>query len=185
MKGVRNNIFLVGLMGAGKTTVGRQLARALRLPFEDSDRVIEARTGATIPVIFDLEGEAGFRAREKAVIDELTAASGIVLATGGGAVLDADNRTCLKTRGCVVYLRAPVEILVARTAHDRNRPLLQGTDPYTRLRQLMAARDPLYQEVADVILDTSNRSIRIVVRELLRRLDRHNHPPLPPSSIDQ
>ena len=167
------NIFLVGLMGAGKTTVGRQLACALRLPFEDSDRTIEARTGVSISFLFEQEGEASFRLREKMVIDELTAGDGIVLATGGGVILDADNRAHLKARGCVVYLRAPVEILVARTVHDRNRPLLQGTDPHARLRQLLEIRDPLYREVADVVLDTSNRSIRIVVKELLQRLSRH------------
>ncbi len=172
MRGTKN-IFLVGLMGAGKTTVGRQLACALRLPFEDSDRTIEARTGVTIPFLFEQEGEAGFRLREKQIVDELTAGEGVVLATGGGVVLDADNRAHLKGRGCVVYLRAPIEILVARTAHDRNRPLLQGTNPHARLRQLLEIRDPLYREVADVILDTSNRSIRVVVRELLQRLDRY------------
>ncbi|CAK0743216.1 Shikimate kinase [Gammaproteobacteria bacterium] len=172
MKGIRN-IFLVGLMGAGKTTVGRQLARALDLPFEDSDRVIETRTGVSISFIFEQEGEANFRAREKTVINELTAANGIVLATGGGAILDPDNRSCLKNRGCVIYLRAPVEILVTRTAHDRSRPLLQGTNSHTRLHQLLEVRDPLYREVADLILDTSNRSIRVVVRELLWRLGRY------------
>jgi len=169
MKGA-HNIFLVGLMGVGKTTVGRQLARALRLPFEDSDREIEARTGVSIPVIFDREGEVGFRLREKAVIDELTARKGLVLATGGGVVLDAENRAYLKARGCVIYLRAPVEVLVIRTAHEYNRPLLKGIDPHVRLRQLLEVREPLYREVADVVLDTSNRSIRIVTRELLRHV---------------
>ncbi|CAK0744808.1 shikimate kinase 1 [Gammaproteobacteria bacterium] len=186
MKGV-HNIFLVGLMGAGKTTVGRQLARALRLPFEDSDRAIEARTGVSIPVIFEREGEAGFRSREKAIIDELTAKKGLILATGGGVVLDADNRACLRARGCVVYLRAPVEILVNRTTHDRThkRPLLQGVDARARLCQLLEVRDPLYREVADVILDTSNRSIRIVTRELLRQVSRYSpSTSSPPPSVD-
>lgn len=172
MKGT-NNIFLVGLMGAGKTTIGRQLARVLNLPFEDSDRVIENRAGVNIAFIFEHEGESSFRNREQVIINELTAKNGIILATGGGAILDADNRHYLKTRGCVIYLRAPVEILVARTAHDRNRPLLQGTNPYLRLQQLLEVREPLYREVADVILDTSNHSIRVVVRELLWRLDRY------------
>ncbi len=172
MRGAKN-IFLVGLMGAGKTTVGRQLACALRLPFEDSDRVIEARAGATVSLLFEQEGEAAFRVREKTIIHELTAGNGLVLATGGGVVLDIDNRTCLTTRGCVVYLRTPIDILVARTAHDRNRPLLQCTDPHTRLQELLKIREPLYREVADVILDTSNRSIRIVVKELLQRLSRY------------
>lgn len=183
MKGTRN-IFLVGLMGAGKTTVGRQLARALNLRFEDSDRVIEARCGTNISTIFAQEGEANFRAWEKMVVHELTAEDGIVLATGGGVVLDMDNRANLKARGYVIYLRAPVEVLVARTSHDRGRPLLQDTNPHLRLNQLYKIRDPLYREVADLIMDTNNRGIRVVVKELLRRLDRRAllpSNPLPPT----
>ncbi len=157
-------------MGAGKTTIGRHLSCALGLPFVDSDREIEARTGATIPLIFELEGEAGFRAREKATLDELTQRTGIVLATGGGIVLDPDNRQVLRERGRVIYLRAPLEVLVQRTARDRNRPLLNNTDPRAKLRLLLEQRDPLYHEVADTVVDTGHRNIQAVVREVLTRL---------------
>lgn len=167
------NIFLIGLMGAGKTTIGRQIARELNLPFEDSDRVIEERTGITISLIFSQEGEAGFRAREKNVIHELTARSGIVLATGGGAVIDSENRQLLSARGFVVYLRAPVAVLVARTAHDHRRPLLQDSkDRQARFQQLLEIRDPLYREIAHLILDTGVNSVRRVVRELLKHLEK-------------
>src|SRR4249920_402227 len=143
---VPENIFLVGMMGAGKTSVGKMLARNLGKTFHDSDQVIESRTGVKIPVIFELEGEAGFRAREAAVIEELSALDNVVLATGGGAVLNQRNRELLKTRGAVVYLRASVNELWSRTRHDRNRPLLQTQDPYARLCELHAQRDPLYRE---------------------------------------
>ncbi|HHH46439.1 MAG TPA: shikimate kinase AroK [Thiotrichales bacterium] len=166
------NIFLVGPMGAGKSTIGRQLARALHLPFEDSDRVIEERTGVDIPFIFEMEGEAGFRRREKAVIDELTARDGIVLATGGGAVMDPDNRRRLASRGLVIYLRTSVDQQLARTARDRNRPLLQTEDPRARLESLYRVRDPLYREIADMIVDTDGRSVREVVGYLQRALRR-------------
>ncbi len=168
----RPNIFLVGLMGSGKTTIGRQLARALDLEFVDSDHEIEARTGATIPWIFDIEGEEGFRKRERAVIDELTRRRGIVLATGGGAVLSPENRRHLKARGTVVYLRASVEELYERTARDKNRPLLQTDDPKGRLRELLAAREPLYLEVADLVIDTGAKGVRAAVRELAGRIRR-------------
>jgi shikimate kinase len=161
------NIFFVGPMGAGKTTIGRQLARSLGRPFFDSDREIESRTGADIPLIFELEGEAGFRTRERAMIDELTAKNGIVLATGGGAVLDPDNRRHLSQRGFVIYLCAPVEQLVNRTAKDKNRPLLQTADPQQRLRDILAQRDPLYREVADHVMITDGRPVRSVVKSLL------------------
>ncbi|RMG27838.1 MAG: shikimate kinase AroK [Gammaproteobacteria bacterium] len=166
------NLFLVGPMGAGKSTIGRQLARVLGLPFEDSDRVIEARTGVDIPFIFEKEGEAGFRRREKAVIDELTRRDGIVLATGGGAVLDPDNRRRLAARGMVIYLHASVDQQLARTARDRNRPLLQTEDPRARLASLFAERDPLYREVADLVVETDGRSVREVVQRLQRLLRR-------------
>jgi len=155
----KRNIFLVGLMGAGKTTIGRQLARALKYEFVDSDHEIEQRTGADIPWIFDIEGEQGFRERERAVIDELTQRQGIILATGGGAVLDPGNRRHLMARGLVVYLRASVSHLLRRTALDRNRPLLQTENPRQRLQQLLDERDSLYREVADIIVDTNNRSV--------------------------
>jgi len=170
------NIFLIGLMGAGKSTVGRYTARILGLPFEDSDRVIEDRAGVAIPVIFAQEGEGGFRVREKKVIRELTAKSGIVLATGGGAVIDPENRQLLRARGYVIYLRAPVAILVARTAHDHHRPLLQDIDRTARLQQLLEIREPLYQEIAHLILDTGTNSVRRVVRELLQHLEKISGP---------
>jgi len=146
VKKYRGNVFLVGPMGAGKTTIGRQLSELLRQEFIDSDHEIEARTGANIPWIFDVEGEEGFRQREEAVIDLLTRRQGIVLATGGGAVMREANRRHLHERGVVVYLLTPVSVQLERTARDRNRPLLQTPDPGARLAELMALRDPLYRE---------------------------------------
>src|SRR3569832_1634370 len=145
------NLFLVGLMGAGKSTIGRQLAKSLGCEFIDSDHEIEARTGANIPLIFDVEGEAGFRQREKKIIDDLTQREHIVLATGGGVVLDPENRAHLHARGLVVYLYATVDQLLARTAKDRNRPLLQTANPRARFEELMQVRDPLYREIADLV----------------------------------
>jgi len=165
-----NNIFLVGLMGAGKTTIGRQLAKRLHLQFHDSDRELEQRTGATIPLIFEIEGETGFRVREERMIDELTRLDGVVLATGGGAVLSANNRTHIKQRGRVIYLRAPLEQLLERTRRDRNRPLLQNVDPQRKLEELIAVRDPLYRQVADLIIDTDHRTVRHVVNQICRHL---------------
>ncbi len=164
------SIFLVGPMGAGKSTVGRFLAEKLRYEFVDSDHEIEAKTGATIPMIFDIEGEAGFRAREAGVIDELTQRPEIVLATGGGAVLMAENRKCLRTRGFVVYLKSSVEALVQRTRHDRNRPLLQTEDPKAVLRQVIEERGPLYEEVADLVVETEQVSVHRVVKQIVDRL---------------
>jgi shikimate kinase len=166
-----DNIFLVGLMGAGKTTVGRQLAKYLGKAFIDSDHEIEARTGVRIPVIFEIEGEAGFRKREESVIEELTAQSNIVIATGGGAVLSAVNRELLKTRGMVVYLRGSPEQLFERTRHDKNRPLLQTEDPLAKLKALYAQRDPLYREVADLVVDTGRQSVANLTRQLRDKLD--------------
>jgi shikimate kinase len=165
-----DNIFLVGMMGAGKTSVGKALARELNKSFVDSDHVIEARTGVKIPVIFELEGEAGFRARESAVIDELTAQRNVVLATGGGAVLSAANRDVLHRRGFVIYLRASVQDLWHRTRHDKNRPLLQTADPLARLTELHAQRDPLYRGVAHLVVDTGSQSVRTLVMRLRQRL---------------
>ncbi|MEW5942960.1 MAG: shikimate kinase AroK [Pseudomonadota bacterium] len=164
------NIFLVGLMGAGKTTVGRLLAKHLHKTFVDSDHEIEQRTGVNIPLIFELEGEAGFRAREAAVIGELTGRQDIVLATGGGAVLDPRNRENLRRNGTVIYLRAGLEDLWQRTRHDRNRPLLQTADPRARLGELFAQRDPLYREVADIVVDTGEQSVHSLVRQLEQQL---------------
>lgn len=158
-------------MGAGKTTVGRTLSRRLAKAFHDSDHEIEERTGVRVPVIFDIEGEPGFRRREAEAIERLTGLSGIVLATGGGAVLDEANREHLKTRGCVVYLHArPVE-LAKRLGRDRSRPLLQGADPRARLEDFYRVRDPLYREVADLVIDTGRQSVASLVESLITQLD--------------
>ncbi|MCW9058863.1 MAG: shikimate kinase AroK [Gammaproteobacteria bacterium] len=162
------SLFLVGPMGAGKSTIGRQLAKSLSRTFLDSDKEVEDRTGVGIPLIFELEGEAGFRARERAVIDDLSQRTDIVLATGGGAVLDADNRHHLRSRGQVIYLRTSVDQQLARTARDRNRPLLQTDDPRARLEELMRTREPLYREVAHHVIDTDGRRVREVVEDILR-----------------
>lgn len=166
------NLFLVGPMGAGKTTVGRLLAKALQLEFVDSDQAIVERTGVDIPTIFEFEGEEGFRDRESAMLAELTARDNIVLATGGGAVMREENRRLLKERGLVIYLRASVDQQVQRTRRDRNRPLLQTEDPRRRLEELMALRDPLYRAVADLTVDTDRASTRNVSQRILRRLRR-------------
>jgi len=168
----RANVFLVGLMGAGKTSVGKMLAKRLGKTFHDSDHVIEARTGVKIPVIFEIEGESGFRARESSIIDELTALDNIVLATGGGAILSQANREALRSRGTVVYLRAGVDELWNRTRHDRNRPLLQTADPRARLALLHEQRDPLYHEVAHIVLDTGTQSLKSLVVRLEASLAR-------------
>lgn len=157
-------------MGAGKSTIGRQLSNSLKKEFKDSDHEIVARTGASIPLIFEIEGEEGFRNREAAMIDELTQLDGIVLATGGGAVLREENRRHLKERAVVIYLYASVEQLFERTSRDRNRPLLQTENPRQKLQELMEQRDPLYREVADMVVHTDDRSIRSVVKEILVRL---------------
>lgn len=160
-------IFLVGPMGAGKTTVGRRLAQALERDFIDSDQQIEQRAGANIPLIFTLEGESGFRAREKAVLAELTKRPTIVLATGGGAVLDPENRRYLIGRGFVVYLHASVKTQLCRTRNDQNRPLLQTADPRARLEALFANRDPLYRDVADLVIVSDNQPLRAIVNTIL------------------
>lgn len=168
----KQSIFLVGPMGAGKSTVGRILAEKLGYAFSDSDHEIEARTGVTIPVIFDIEGETGFRAREASVIDEITQQQGIVLATGGGAVVNADNRRHLAARGFVVYLRSPLSSLLLRTRNDRNRPLLQTEHPEVVIEKLLNERGPLYEEVADLIVDTQQASVFRVVRYIQEQLQR-------------
>ena len=161
------NLFLVGPMGAGKSTLGRHLAQVLQRPFYDSDRVIEERTGADIPWIFDMEGEEGFRRREEEIIDELTAIDNIVLATGGGAVLKEANRRHLHDRGCVIYLWTPVELQLQRTRNDRNRPLLQQPDPEAVLQRLFAERDPLYRETAHHVISTTSGNMRKVADQVL------------------
>lgn len=166
-----NSIFLVGLMGAGKTTVGKLLAKQLGKAFIDSDHEIEVRTGVRIPVIFEIEGEAGFRKREEAVIADLVKRPDIVLGTGGGAVLSAHNRELLRTHGTVVYLRGTPEQLYERTRHDRGRPLLQTEDPLARLRELYAQRDPLYREIADLVVDTGRQGVAGFARQLKDKLE--------------
>ncbi|GLK91509.1 shikimate kinase [Pseudomonas turukhanskensis] len=158
-------------MGAGKSTIGRLLAKELRLSFKDSDKEIEQRTGANIPWIFDVEGEAGFREREQAVIGELCELDGVVLATGGGAVLRPENRSALRAGGRVVYLHTSVDQQLDRTSRDRNRPLLRTANPGKVLADLMRIRDPLYREIADVIIETDERPPRMVVQEILERLE--------------
>jgi shikimate kinase len=164
------NVFLIGPMGAGKSTLGRLLASALKRPFYDSDKVIEDRCGASIPWIFDLEGEEGFRQREIQVIDELTQEQGIVLATGGGAVLKAENRNALHQRGFVIFLRTTVNQQLARTGKDRNRPLLQTENPRQRLEQMCKIRDPLYLETAHLVVDTDQRPARQVMLDIKHQL---------------
>lgn len=165
------NLFLVGLMGAGKTTIGRLLARHRSLTFVDSDQDIEARTGVRISTIFEVEGEAGFRSREETVIAELVQRQGIVLATGGGAVLSALTRQRLREHGLVIYLRGSVDQLWQRTRHDRHRPLLQTQDPKNRLQELFEKRDPLYREIAHLILDTAQQSPQKLVAQLEMELE--------------
>ncbi|UUY09083.1 shikimate kinase AroK [Pseudomonas sp. J452] len=165
------NLILVGPMGAGKSTIGRLLAKELKLQFKDSDKEIEQRTGADIPWIFDVEGEQGFREREQSMIAELCELSGAVIATGGGVVLRLENRQALSTGGRVVYLHASVEQQLDRTSRDRNRPLLRNSDPAKVLANLMEIRDPLYREIADVIVETDERPPRMVVQEIIDRLD--------------
>ena len=169
MQGARN-VFLVGMMGAGKTTAGRILARRLKRTFHDSDQEIERRCGVRIPVIFDIEGEAGFRQREAAALAELTALEDVVLATGGGAVLAPASRRHLAARGTVVYLHARPASLYERVRQDKNRPLLATDDPLARLEALYVERDPLYREIADIVLETGRQSVQTLARALLARL---------------
>jgi shikimate kinase len=163
-------IILVGMPGCGKTTVGRELAKRLALRFVDADQEVELRTGVKIPTIFEIEGEAGFRRRETQTIDALTQESGLVLATGGGAVIAAENRQMLRERGVVIYLNVPPPILWERTRHDHGRPLLQVPDPRARLQQLHTTRDPFYREIAHIIVEggrgTPSAMVRCIEREL-------------------
>ena len=161
------NIFLIGPMGSGKTAVGRQLARLLGLPFIDSDHEIEQQTGADIPLIFEREGEAGFRRREREAIARLTARTGVVLATGGGAVLDADNRRLLHERGWVVYLETSVAQQAERAGRSRQRPMLNTDDPHQRLAELMALREPLYREIADFTATTTRKRVGAVAEQVI------------------
>ena len=164
------NVFLIGPMGAGKSAVGRQLAQALHMTFFDSDDEIEARTGVDIPFIFEKEGEAGFRKREAKAIDDLSGKEGIVLATGGGAIMDAQSRSYLGARGFVVYLYTSVEQQVRRTLRGRERPMLANGDSREILEQLMNVRDPLYREIADLVVATDGRKVKAVADEILEKM---------------
>jgi shikimate kinase len=166
----KTSVFLVGPMGSGKSAVGRQLARALSLPFHDSDAEVERRTGVDIPFIFEKEGEAGFRQREREAIEALTATPHIVLATGGGAVLLEENRRNLRERGCVVYLQTSVTQQAERVRHGRNRPLLSTGDAAARLQDLMELRAPLYAQIADIVVPTDGRRVPGVAEHILREL---------------
>jgi shikimate kinase len=168
------NIFLVGMMGAGKTTVGKLLSNRLGKTFIDCDEEIQRRTGVTITHIFDIEGETGFRKRETAVIQDLVQRKNIVLATGGGAILSAANREALSHNGVVVYLKGMVHDLWLRTRHDRNRPLLQTADPYAMLKELYKERDPLYTGIADLIIHSGKQSAQNLVSKLQNDLDHLN-----------
>jgi shikimate kinase len=168
-------IFLVGMMGAGKTTIGKALARVLHREFIDLDHELEARCGVRIPVIFEIEGEQGFRKRECQVLDDCTVQPNLVMATGGGAVLAEENRRALQSRGIVIYLRASVDELYRRTSRDRNRPLLATPDPKATLRGLLEMREPLYESVADVVVDTGATSVSQLVAQIvegLRHIDK-------------
>lgn len=162
-------IFLIGPMGVGKSTIGRHLASLLHKEFDDTDTEIERRTGVDIPTIFDIEGEAGFRKRESSILDELTSKGNLVLATGGGVILQEENRRALR-RGFVVYLSANIDTLVERTRRDRNRPLLQNTDRKKKLEELMVQRDPIYKAEADLAVETDGRSAKVVAREIVERI---------------
>lgn len=170
------NLILIGPMGAGKSTIGRLLATELSRDFFDSDHAIQARCGADIPWIFDVEGEAGFRLREVQMIAELTALDGVVIATGGGAVLREENRRRLRERGTVIYLFTTVEQQLQRVAKDRNRPLLQRPDRETVLREMFDLRDPLYRATADIVVRTDRRGPRAVVNEIVRQVQRAADP---------
>ena len=166
-------IFLIGMMGAGKTTIGRHLARILNRGFVDLDHELEARCGVRVSLIFDIEGEEGFRKRETSTLDECSQRRNIVLATGGGAVLASENQRYLKERGVVVYLRATAEELYRRVARDRSRPLLQTADPQGRIRELLAYREPIYESLADLTLETGHVPATHIVRELVSMLQQH------------
>lgn len=173
------SVFLIGPMGVGKSTIGRLLASQLNMPFYDSDREIEFVTGADIPWIFDVEGEKGFRIREARMIDTLTQRQNIILATGGGAILNEESRKFLHSRGTVVYLRASVNQQLERTGKDKNRPLLQTENPLIKIKELFKIREPLYRDTAHLIIDTSRRSPRAVGQEIVRQLNElHGRPAL-------
>ena len=165
------NLVLVGMMGSGKTTMGRQLAKHLGKMFVDSDEEIIKRTGVTIPHIFDIEGEAGFRQREAAAIRELALRDNMVLATGGGAVLDEQNRALLQQNGIVIYLKASAHDLWLRTRHDRNRPLLQTDNPHAKLTELFQLRDPLYQQMSDIVVQSGKQNAHALMLHLVDEIE--------------
>lgn len=164
------NIILVGLMGAGKTSVGKALSRMLGKGFVDADQELERSTGVKIPTIFEIEGEPGFRLRESKMLAELVQQRNIVLATGGGAVLSKENRDLLVSGGTVIYLHAPVRALIKRTRRDRSRPLLQVQDPAAKLAALYEQRDPLYREIARLVVDTGDQSVRVLAGQIEAKL---------------
>jgi shikimate kinase len=170
----KGNIFLVGMMGAGKTTLGRTLAQRLQLEFADTDKVLVARTGVPVATIFEIEGEEGFRRRESAVLAELAEREGLVIATGGGAVLSEDNRALMRNHGTVVYLRARLESLWERTRHDSTRPLLATPDPHATLAEILSKREPLYREAAHVIVDTGAQSASSLAARVVTALRNHD-----------
>jgi shikimate kinase len=165
-----SRIFLIGPMGTGKTTIGSQLAHGLKFAFVDSDQELEARTGASISLIFDVEGEAGFRERECKIIDELTQRNDVVVATGGGVVMRPENCDCLSQRGFVIYLKSPVEALIQRVRFDQSRPLLRTVDPEQTLRDLMVVREPLYSSIADFVIDTGALTVKQVIKKIMSQL---------------
>ncbi len=166
----KRNVYLIGLMGAGKTTIGKALAKRLGYRFVDSDHEIEARTGVSLPTIFEIEGEEGFRRRETQVIADLASRNAHVVATGGGAVLRPENRQNLEASGFVIYLDVPLSTLYERTRHDKKRPLLQVSDPRRKLRELYAQRDPLYREIADLIVSGSRITVQSVLQMLIKEV---------------
>jgi len=166
----KRNVYLVGLMGAGKTTIGKALARRLAYHFVDTDHEVEARTGVGLPTIFEIEGEDGFRRREAQVIAELADLDAQVVATGGGAVLRPENRQNLRASGLVIYLDVPLPTLHERTRYDKKRPLLQVSDPRQKLRELHAQRDPLYREVADLVVSGSRITVQSVLNLLIKEV---------------
>jgi len=172
---IPRNIYLVGPMGAGKSTVGRQIADMSGKQFRDSDHEIEIQTGASIPLIFEIEGEEGFRKRESTMLAKLTGEVDIVLATGGGAVLAVENRRILSSNGFVVYLHADTDILYERTRRDRNRPLLNDGDRRQKLVEIMAIRDPLYRDVSDLVIETDKRPAKVVAKNILEKIQAANN----------
>lgn len=172
MNTLKNNLYLVGMMGAGKTSVGKQLARRLSRRFVDTDHEIEASTGVKIPTIFELEGETGFRQRESAILQALAHEADMVIATGGGIVLKTENRRQIAGSGTVIYLRVTPKVLFERTRHDRNRPLLQVEDPLARLEEIYALRDPLYMEIADIVIDGGNGSVQALTKRVEQELQK-------------